>query len=190
MNHAAETAYEPSPIPTGRLGTWWLLGGELVIFGPLIACYVLLRLRHPEWGEYASHTVWAIGAVNTVVLLTSSLTMVLAFKSVDEGNKDKAVRRMLATVGLGLVFLCIKAFEYHHEFSEGTTPVTNLFWSFYYLMTGLHALHIVAGLTAILIVTAGVRRGENFQRVEYAGLYWHLVDIVWIFLFPLLYIAH
>lgn len=176
-------------VPTGRLGVWWFVAGETVIFGGLIACYTLLRLRHPEWAEHAAHTSWMVGGINTLVLLTSSLTMVKAFQSVTDGNPRRAVGLLGATWLLGLTFLVIKFFEYSHEIQGGYTILTNLFWSFYYLMTGLHALHIIGGLAAIAVVVVGLRRGEDSQRVEYVGLYWHLVDIVWIFLFPLLYIA-
>jgi heme/copper-type cytochrome/quinol oxidase subunit 3 len=176
-------------IPTGRLGVWWFLGGEIVLFGGLIACYVLLRLRHSEWAEDAAHTSMVVGGINTLVLLTSSLTMVEAFAAVTEGKRSRALRLLGATQLLGLLFLVIKGFEYGHEIAGGYTMLTSLFWSFYYLMTGLHALHVVGGLVAIGVVMIGVRKGRDLQRVEYVGLYWHLVDIVWIFLYPLLYIA-
>ncbi len=176
-------------IPTGRLGVWWFLGGEIVIFGGLVACYILLRLHHPEWAVEAAHTQLAIGALNTFVLLTSSLTMVQAYACVDRGRPQRALIQLGATAALGTLFLAIKTFEYRGEIAEGYTPTRNLFWSFYYAMTGLHALHVLAGIVAILVVMAAVRRREALQRVEYVGLYWHFVDIVWIFLFPLLYIA-
>ncbi len=180
---------EKTSLPSGRLGMWWFLAGELVIFGGLIACYVLYRLKHADWAEHAAHVLWQAGAVNTIVLLTSSLTIVLAFRSVDEGNYKKAANQMALTIAIGFLFVVIKTFEYSHEIQAGITPKTNLFWSFYFLMTGLHALHVVAGLVAIAVVMIGVRKGQNLQRVEYVGLYWHLVDVIWIFLFPLLYIA-
>jgi len=176
-------------VPTGRLGIWWFLAGETVIFGGLIVCYVLLRLHHPEWAEHAAHTSWIVGGINTLVLLTSSLTMVQAFKAVTEGKTQRAVGLLGVTWLLGLAFLVIKVFEYTHEIHGGYTILANLFWSFYYLMTGLHALHIIGGLVAIAVVMVRARKGKDLQRVEYVGLYWHLVDVVWIFLYPLLYIA-
>jgi heme/copper-type cytochrome/quinol oxidase subunit 3 len=176
-------------VPTGRLGVWWFLAGEVVIFGGLIASYILLRLHHPEWAEDAAHTSWIVGGVNTLVLLTSSLTMVMAFQAITEKKPGRAVGLLGLTWLLGLTFLVIKAFEYTHEIQGGYTILAGLFWSFYYLMTGLHALHVIGGLVAIAVVMVGVRRGRDEQRVEYVGLYWHLVDIVWIFLYPLLYIA-
>ena len=178
-----------SGIPTSRLAMWWFLGSEIAIFGGLIAIYVLYRVHHSEWGEYAANTVNAAGAFNTFVLLLSSLFVVLAHKAAAEEDNARAFKLIMLTVGLGLVFLGVKSYEYSHEVAQGFTPVTNLFWSFYFLMTGLHALHVIAGMVALVVVALGVRKGENLHRVEYAGMYWHLVDIVWIFLFPLLYLA-
>ncbi len=183
------TQTENMGIPNGKFGTWVFLGGELLIFGGLIVSYILFRLHHPDWHEHAAHTISYIGLFNTLVLLTSSLTMVLAFKSVDEKDYIKASNQMFMTIGLGLLFLCVKAYEYNHEFHMGFTPVTNLFWSFYFLMTGLHAFHILAGLVVIFAFALRVRKGKSLASVEYVGLYWHLVDIIWIFLFPLVYIA-
>jgi heme/copper-type cytochrome/quinol oxidase subunit 3 len=180
---------EATEVPTGRLGLWWFLASELVIFGGLITSYVLLRWRHPEWGAEAAHTLNAAGAFNTLVLLSSSLTVVLAHEAVAHGDLPRAARHLGVTLLGGLVFLCVKAFEYSHEVAEGFTPLTSLFWSYYYGMTGLHALHVIGGMIAIGVVALGVRRGRHAQRVEYVGLYWHFVDVVWIFLFPLLYLA-
>ncbi|HYJ32841.1 MAG TPA: cytochrome c oxidase subunit 3 [Candidatus Binatia bacterium] len=177
-------------ISTGRLAIWWFLGSEVVIFGGLIVCYVLFRLRHPEWGALARHTVRPAGAFNTLVLLTSSLFMVLAHAAVEHGDLKRASRHMLGTIALGGVFLGVKAFEYGHEMSMGFTPVSGLFWSFYYALTGLHALHVTGGLFAILAIRQMVARRSDTHRVELVGIYWHFVDVVWIFLFPLLYLAN
>jgi heme/copper-type cytochrome/quinol oxidase subunit 3 len=168
---------------------WWFLGSEIVIFGGLIASYLLMRWFHSEWAEAAQHTNEAIGIVNTIVLLTSSLTMVLAHHASEHGNRKNAFRLLGATFLLGAIFLGVKAYEYSHEIAAGFTPMAGLFWSYYYLMTGLHALHIVAGLVAILVVMRSVAKNRNPKRVEYVGIYWHFVDVVWIFLFPLLYLA-
>jgi len=181
---------ESTEVPTGRLGIWWFLASEVVIFGGLIATYILFRWRHHEWGVEAANTINAAGAFNTLVLLTSSLTMVLAHAAVGEGKLDKAARNLGFTLLGGVIFLCVKAFEYAHEIREGFVPARSLFWSFYYTMTGLHALHVLGGMVAIAVVLAAVRKGRAPQRVEYVGIYWHFVDVVWIFLFPLLYLAH
>ncbi len=180
---------QSTTVPTGRMGMWWFLASEVLIFGGLITTYVLYRLRHPEWGSEAAHTITAAGAVNTMVLLTSSLTVVLAHEAASRGDFKKTSRLLFVTVGGGLVFLCIKAFEYTHEIHGGYTPVTNLFWSFYYFMTALHGLHVVGGMAAITVVALKIRTVQEAAWVENVGLYWHLVDIVWIFLFPLLYLA-
>jgi heme/copper-type cytochrome/quinol oxidase subunit 3 len=180
---------EETGVPTGRLGIWWFLASEVVIFGGLIACYLLFRWRHPEWGQEAAHTVNAAGALNTLVLLTSSLTMVLAHAAVESGNLQRAARNLALTLLGGLIFMGVKTYEYTHEIAGGFVPAKSLFWSFYYTMTGLHALHVLGGMVAIFIVLLAVRRGHYPQRVEYVGIYWHFVDIVWIFLFPLLYLA-
>jgi len=180
---------EATEVPTGRLGMWWFLASEVVIFGGLIVTYLLYRWVHPEWGLHASNTINAAGAFNTIVLLTSSLTVVKAHEAVEHGENERAARLLGYTLIGGLIFLCVKAYEYYHEIHEGFTPVTNLFWSYYYGMTGLHALHVVGGMVAIFVVMMALRRGQNEHRVEYVGIYWHFVDVVWIFLFPLLYLA-
>jgi heme/copper-type cytochrome/quinol oxidase subunit 3 len=189
MSQSASNAsvHVPTGVPTARLGIWLFLAGELLIFGGLVVTFILLRSRHPEWGAHAGHTLGAAGAFNTMVLLTSSLTVVLAHQAAGLGKIVKAQRLLAVTLALGLVFLCVKAYEYNHELHEGFTPVTNLFWSYYYLMTGLHGLHVVGGLVALGVVAVGAR--QHPHRIECAGMYWHLVDIVWIFLFPLLYLT-
>jgi len=177
-------------IPTGRLALWWVLASEIVIFGGLIASYLLLRLHHGDaWGVHAAHTNTYAGALNTFVLLTSSLFVVLAHQAVEEKNKDKAFKFLWYTIAMGGVFLLVKAYEYSSEISHGFTLRENVFWSFYYVATGLHAVHVTGGMVIMGIISFAVKKGENLQRVEYIGIYWHFVDLVWIFLFPLLYIA-
>jgi heme/copper-type cytochrome/quinol oxidase subunit 3 len=176
-------------LPTGRVAMWWFLASEVAIFGGLIASYVLCRVGHPDWGLEASHTLNYAGAINTVILLSSSLSAVLAHSAAARGELMRASNLMFATVTGGIGFLCVKSFEYAHEIGEGFTPMASTFWSFYFLMTGLHALHVIAGMTALTIVAVNVRKGKLVEGVEYAGMYWHLVDLIWIFLFPLLYIA-
>jgi heme/copper-type cytochrome/quinol oxidase subunit 3 len=186
---AAVTTRGATSVPTGRLGLWWFLASEIAIFGGLIVCYILFRLRHPEWTAEAAHTITAAGAFNTVVLLTSSLTIVLAHAAVEHGNLARAARQLAATAAMGMCFLCVKAFEYGHEIAEGHTPVSGLFWSFYFIMTGLHAFHVLGGIVVILAVRNQMVRRQATYRVEYVGIYWHFVDVVWIFLFPLLYLT-
>lgn len=190
-SHAAliPNEHTSTSVPTGRLAIWWFLASEIAIFGGAVACYVLYRMGHPEWGAEAAHTLNAAGAVNTVVLLTSSLSAVLAHSAAHRGDAGRAARMLWLTVLGGIVFLGIKAYEYTHEIGAGLLPAKSVFWSFYYLLTGLHALHVIGGMIAIGIVARQAARGEMLHRVENVAIYWHFVDVVWIFLFPLLYIA-
>ncbi len=176
-------------IPTGRLAVWWLLGSEVVLFGGLIASYLLRRLLYEHWSDSAAHTNTVAGGVNTFVLLTSSLFVVLAHHAAEHHEAKKASRYLWLTIGGGLTFLAIKAWEWSGEIAHGYTLTTNLFWSFYYMATGLHTLHVIAGMAVMATIAVKVRRAKYLHRVELIGLYWHFVDIVWIFLFPLLYIA-
>jgi heme/copper-type cytochrome/quinol oxidase subunit 3 len=183
------TTRSASGITTIKLAVWWLLCSEIVIFGGVLASYLMLRLGHPEWGSDAVHTNTAAGAVNTFVLLTSSLMAVLAHAAAEEGDGPKAAKFLLFTVGGGLCFLVIKGFEWSYEISHGYTISSAAFWGYYYTAAGIHASHVIAGMLVMLWVANTVRKNKELQRVEAVGLYWHFVDIVWIFLFPLLYIA-
>src|SRR3972149_5859402 len=159
-------------VPQGRLGVWVLIAGELIIFGGLIACYIMYRMRYPEWGEQAGHTSTPLGALNTLVLLTSSFTVVMAYTAALRKQLNKIVLWMSATLALGLTFLVVKAVEYTSEISHGFTLTSPSlvakgesgganFWSFYYLATGLHALHVVVGMLILFIVMMGARKGKN-----------------------------
>jgi heme/copper-type cytochrome/quinol oxidase subunit 3 len=176
-------------ISTGKLGVWWVIASEIVIFGGLLGSYIMHRVGHPEWARQAVHTNTLAGAVNTFVLLTSSLFAVLAHNAAERKNGKRAANFLLLTSAGGLLFLVIKAFEWTNEIRHGFTITSNTFWSFYYTAAGLHAFHIIAGVIIMLIVASDAKDNKELQRVENIGLYWHFVDIVWIFLFPLLYIA-
>lgn len=189
MTRPIATTRSATGIPTGKLAVWWVIGSEIVIFGGLLASYVMFRLGHPEWAEYASHTNTWFGGANTFVLLTSSLFAVLAHHAAEHGDGKKAAKWLLGTCAGGLIFLCIKAVEWTGEIQHGYTITANGFWSFYYTAAGIHALHVIAGCIIMLIIANQARKGKELQRVELIGIYWHFVDIVWIFLFPLLYIA-
>jgi heme/copper-type cytochrome/quinol oxidase subunit 3 len=176
-------------LPTGKLAVWWVVGSEIVIFGGLLASYIMYRLFHDSWTEEAAHTnVWA-GGFNTFVLLTSSLSIVLAHHAAEHGDTKKAFKLIWATIGGGLIFLVVKSVEWTHEIMAGLTITKSLFWGFYYTAAGLHALHVIAGMVIMAIISMDIRKKRNMHRVELIGIYWHFVDIVWIFLFPLLYIA-
>jgi heme/copper-type cytochrome/quinol oxidase subunit 3 len=180
-------------IPSGKLAIWWFLASEIMTFGGLLAAFVLCRLAAGGWEEQSAHVSVRIAAFNTLVLVTSSLSIVQAHAAVDAGDRKRVAPYLLVTVLLGILFLGVKAFEYAREIEHGFTPSAGLFWSFYYALTGLHALHVIAGIIANAALFVLALRGRLWpnaqQRVEYAGLYWHFVDIVWIFLFPLVYLS-
>lgn len=201
MNSTSTARPQIREVPQGRLGMWILIAGELVIFGGLIACYLLYRIRHPEWSEMAAHTNTMWGAINTFVLLTSSYFAVKAHEAALKEDTGKITLFITSTIVCALMFLAIKSIEYTHEIQHGfTLPGNDLvaqgnmigstYWAFYYIMTGLHGLHVIAGAIILLVIMLQARKGKNLHRVELGGMYWHMVDIVWIFLFPLLYIAH
>jgi heme/copper-type cytochrome/quinol oxidase subunit 3 len=177
-------------LPAGRLGIWWLLVSEIVIFGGLLGSYIMLRVTNPAWAAEADHTNAYAGGFNTIVLLTSSLTAVLAHAASERREGARSARYLFSTALGGLVFLVVKfVWEYGPEIASGYTPFRSVYWTFYYLATGLHGLHVLAGMVVMLVLIPAVARNENLQRVEYVGIYWHFVDAVWIFLFPLFYIA-
>ena len=154
---AARSRRRVPVIPGTRLGMWVFLASEVGTFGGLVAAYVLMRMWHREWLRESAHTLLSIGTINTVILLTSSLTMVLAHQAAEELDRPRAKKFLLRTMGLGVLFLGFKAFEYHHEIQGGHTPRASVFWSFYFAMTGLHALHIVGGLSLMLYAVLGLK---------------------------------
>ena len=187
-------------VPKARIAMWLLIGGEACIFGALILAYIMGRLRYPEWAHQTEHTLPILGFTNTFVLLTSSYWIVVAHDAAHKKDLKKMSMYMWGTILSGFLFLGIKSYEYAHDIGMGltmTSPeliaqgkyVESVFWTYYYTMTGFHATHVVAGMTIIFIVWLKARKGEALHRVEYAGMYWHFVDLVWIFLFPMLYIA-
>ena len=176
-------------IPTGRLAVWWVLVSEIVVFGGILVSYIMHRLAHPEWAEQAANTnVW-IGAFNTFVLLTSSLSAVLAHQAAAKGDGPKAARLLYLTCLGGLVFLGVKSYEWTTEIRHGFTIQSSGFWAYYYTAAGIHAFHVICGILIMLWVAGTAKKNQELHRVENVGIYWHFVDIVWIFLFPLLYIA-
>ncbi len=190
---------------SATLGMWTFLVTEILFFGGLFAAYSLYRSLYPEVFRAASHTLdIRLGTLNTAILIGSSLTMALAVRGGQTGRPKATFGMLLATLALGSTFLAVKAFEYadkfHHHHVPGPSfhfegpdaPHAQLFFSLYFLMTGLHALHMIIGI-AILVwmlrpAWQGVWTPRNHNFVEGFGLYWHFVDLVWIFLFPLLYL--
>jgi cytochrome c oxidase subunit 3 len=188
---------------TAVLGMWVFLVTEILFFGALFAAYTVYRWRYPDAFALGSSKLdITLGSINTAVLLTSSLTMALAVRSAQLGRGKLSAVLVAATIVLGAVFLGIKAEEYHHKAVEHllpghgfalAAPGAALFFCLYFGMTGLHALHMVVGIGILagVGVAAWARRftPESHNWIEGTGLYWHFVDIVWIFLFPLLYLV-
>ena len=185
------------------LGMWAFLITEILFFGGLFAGYAEYRARYPEAFAAGSHHLDVVlGAINTAVLIASSLTMALGVRAAQLGKRKTIVVFLALTVLLGLAFLGIKSVEYTHKFHESLVPGPNfafdgppqaqLFFSFYFAMTGMHALHMVIGVVLVSLIAFFAWRGRYsptyYGPVEVTGLYWHFVDIVWIFLFPLLYL--
>ncbi|MGD9764427.1 MAG: cytochrome c oxidase subunit 3 family protein [Candidatus Binatia bacterium] len=187
------------------LGMWLFLVNEVMFFGGLFTAYVAYRSLYPEAFHGASHHLdIKLGAFNTVVLLTSSLTMALSVHAAQVSKRVRLMINLTLTLILGLVFLGVKAYEYTHKWHEHLIPGPNfayhgpdptnaqLFFSLYFAMTGLHALHMIVGAGLLIWLLVGAYRGafnrNYYTPVEMCGLYWHFVDIVWIWLFPLLYL--
>ncbi|MCS6830504.1 MAG: cytochrome c oxidase subunit 3 family protein [bacterium] len=188
------------------VGMWTFLVTEIMFFGAVFAAYLVYRVANHDV-FYLAHLKLDIplGFFNTLVLLTSSLTMALTVHFAQRGRSRQELLFLFITMGLALTFLVVKGFEYHHKYVEGLIPgpafrfepvehlrVAQLFFSLYFAMTGLHALHVLIGVLvmAVLAVLIAIRHPsvQDFIPVELVGLYWHFVDIVWIFLFPLLYL--
>jgi cytochrome c oxidase subunit III len=187
------------------LGMWVFLVTEVLFFGGLFLVYSIYRAWYSDAFAAASHELdIVLGAINTAVLITSSLTMALAVHAAQLGRRRTLMLFLVATMALGGVFLGIKAVEYYHKFAEHHVPGPSfqfereyfrhaqIFFSLYFLMTGLHALHMIVGFGIMLFMLGwawnGTITAEYYSPIEISGLYWHFVDIVWIFLFPLLYL--
>ncbi|MGB4782087.1 cytochrome c oxidase subunit 3 [Candidatus Methylomirabilis sp.] len=187
----AAVSEQSAPALRGKIAIWWLIASEVMVFGGAVGSYIMARAAGPGWSAEAAHLSTSMATVNTFVLLTSSMTMAMAFAAYQKDDQRGVQKFLLLTVLLGLTFLGIKAYEYTSHIMEGAVPWSGSFWSFYYLLTGLHALHVIAGVVVnvILLLAAGKGLSSGY-RIEIAGLYWHFVDIVWIFLFPLLYLSY
>jgi cytochrome c oxidase subunit III len=188
-----------------RFGMWLFLATEVLLFAGLFVGYATYRFAYPQTFALASrHLDLTMGTINTVVLITSSLTVALAIHYVRVAKPKVAVGLLLFTLLCACAFLVIKYFEYEHKFHEGTLPGrfytygglqtegAPMFYSVYFLSTGLHALHVIIGMIVLAWVTFHTARGRfspvYYTPLELGGLYWHLVDLIWIFLFPLLYL--
>jgi len=177
-----------------KLGIWLFLASEVMLFGSLFSSYALLRSGAATWPRQFEVLNVPLAALNTVVLIASSVTMVLAWASLKNRNVSRYRLFMGLTLAGGAIFLIVKAIEYSEKFSHGLYPSTSNFLGLYFTLTGLHAIHVIAGMIVnAYLLGPGVRmwstEPERFtNRIEVAGIYWHFVDVVWIFLFPVLYL--
>jgi len=188
-----------------RMGMWVFLFTEVLLFGGMFLVYAVYRFQHQDLFKLAALELnTAMGTFNTIVLLTSSLTMVLAIVAMQKNNKKLSLFFLFSTLGFAVVFLIVKYFEWstkiHHGIYPGSEELLSkqngeiLFFGLYYVMTGLHALHVIIGMVIISFLIVFVWRDkityDNYVKMENGGLYWHLVDLIWIFLFPLFYLIH
>jgi cytochrome c oxidase subunit 3 len=195
----------PQQKEASTLGMWTFLATEILFFGGMFLGYLVYRHAYPHAFALASrHTIVLYGTINTAILLTSSLTMALAVHAAQKTEHQRLVRYLLVTIVLGCCFLGVKGLEYHDDlkehlwpgahFKEGLPPQAQIFWFLYWAMTGLHAIHVTAGVVLLSIIArlASRRRFSDYYHtpVEISGLYWHFVDIVWIYLYPLLYLIN
>ncbi|GAC1599210.1 MAG: cytochrome c oxidase subunit 3 family protein [Myxococcales bacterium] len=219
--HGAGHGQAPAGVPAGilghhfkdlaqqneavRLGMWLFLATEVLLFAGLFTAYAYYRFQFPEGFAQASRHVdlWA-GTLNTFVLITSSLTAALAIHFARTDRKNLAVLCLVATLLMAFAFLGIKSIEYLHKFHEGALPGryyhfeevqipgAPMYFTIYFLATGLHAIHVIVGMTVLAILAVKTARGRfssgYYTGLELGGLYWHLVDLIWIFLYPLLYL--
>jgi cytochrome c oxidase subunit 3 len=188
-----------------KIGMWLFLFTELILFGGMFLVYAVYRFQYPDAFKLAATELdTLVGTVNTIILLTSSLTVVLSIAAIREGRTHLAQLFLAMTQVLAIAFLVNKYFEWSHKFSVGLYPKSPellnkpsgeiLYFGLYFTMTGLHALHVIIGMVILGVMMHFIAKEritkDNFVRLESGGLYWHFVDIVWIFLFPLFYLIH
>jgi len=189
---------------SAKLGMWLFLVTEILLFGGLFIAYAYMRARYPlEFHHAGSELNATLGVTNTFILLTSSLSMALGIVAIQRGEELRAKLLVGTTILLGLVFLVIKGFEWAAKIHHGLYPDSvriatlpqgeRIFFGLYFSMTGLHGLHVIAGMGVLLVMLVMMMRGRihagRYETLENGGLYWHLVDVIWIFLLPLFYLA-
>lgn len=196
MIHSAHAEPHPTPtwqgISTVKFAFWLFLASEVMFFAGLIAAYIVLRAGSLSWPIVSEVLNVPLVAGNTFILIVSSVTMVQAYAGIQAGNPRQLRRMLLATAGLGVLFLGIQAFEWSSLLREGTTPQVSLFGATFFTLTGFHGLHVSGGVVALILVIVKAWRGgytqAEHQGVELMGLYWHFVDVVWIILFTIVYL--
>ena len=186
-----------------KIGMWLFLLSEILLFGGLFILYSTYRYKNPVDFHHAAEELNRIlGTLNTLILITSSLTMALSISAIQKGNRKLSTFLLMSTIFLGVLFLGIKSFEWtakiHHEIYPNSPRLLGrykgevIFYGLYYAMTGLHGLHVLVGVFVLSVMLVFMMRGkinaDRFVPLENSGLYWHLVDIIWIFLFPLFYL--
>ncbi len=194
---------------SAKLGMWLFLATEILMFSGLFLAYFIVRMFYPEMVLGAhEHLSKTAGGINTVVLLTSSFTMAMAVRSAQVGEQKKIINYLLLTISFACVFMVVKYFEYSAKFEHGMLPgkfytahhhgyeiegLPHIFFGIYFCMTGLHGIHVTIGIGVLVWILLRAKKGHFGPRyytpVENVGLYWHLVDLIWIFLFPLLYLV-
>ncbi|MBI1873239.1 MAG: cytochrome c oxidase subunit 3 [Acidobacteria bacterium] len=188
------TARPDTGLYNGKLGIWLFLASEVMLFGALFSSYLLLRVGAEVWPRGETILNIPMAFLNTVILISSSVTMVLAWASLKMNQFQKARWCLIGTFLLASGFLVVKFFEYSEKFAHGLAPKTNTFLAIYFTLTGLHGLHVVGGMVVMAFLFGPgakmwrVAPERYTNRVEITGLYWHFVDLVWIFLFPVLYL--
>ena len=195
-----EIPYTVKPRPdtglyNGKLGMWLFLASEVMLFGGLFSAYVFLRTGAPQWPRGADVLNVPLATFNTVVLITSSMTMVMAWASLKLDDFSQYRKYIGATAALGVLFLLVKSYEYFDKFSHEHYPSTSTFYAIYFTLTGLHVLHLLGGI--LVCAYHGLFGGRMWKteperftnRIEVTGLYWHFVDLVWLVLFPVLYLT-
>jgi cytochrome c oxidase subunit 3 len=206
MEHVTQHSDPHYDQEASKLGMWLFIFTELLLFGGLFIVYSIYRFLNPTAFQLGAHELNpVIGAINTIILLVSSMTIAMSTSALQKKNKGLTILLLEITVMLALIFLINKYFEWGVKFEHGIWPGSQhlindlshgeiLFFGLYFIMTGLHAIHIIVGMIIILVALRRVQTGTvNENRpslLENAGLYWHLVDLIWIFLFPLFYLIH
>lgn len=200
--HTAETHQHYDPIGI-RMGMWLFLFTEVLLFGGLFLVYAVYRFNnHDAFHEGSTHLNIFTGTINTIILLTSSLTVALSITALQKGRVKLSIRLLIFTILFALAFLVNKFFEWQLKFEHGLFPGMETFMAFdagekqffnlYFFMTGLHGIHVIVGAILLFVIILKIRSGkinpDRYVYLENSGLYWHIVDVVWIFLFPLFYL--
>lgn len=187
-------AHPETGLHNSKLAIWLFLASEVMLFGGLFSAYVLLRVNHPDWPHGSTWLDWRYAALNTVLLVSSSITIVAAWNHFRLNQAKLGRRYIIITILFALAFLVVKSVEYSFKIQHGYLPSTNTFLALYFTLTGLHGLHVIGGLAVLVFLALpGFKLWdtcpEQFtNRIEVVGIYWHFVDLIWLLLFALLYL--